>query len=605
MEASVIGSWIVERPLKRGGMGEVYAARHKTLGTPAAIKVLRPEHANVDEFRKRFEVEAQTQARLRHPSIARVLDYMEKDGAWYLVMEYLEAGSLRDELNRVGGPLPADDVLDWAIEALEGLSFVHGAGIVHRDLKPDNILLNEHRRAVVTDFGIARVAEGPQMTATGMTLGTPAYMSPEQLTRPNEIDARTDVFAMGVVIYELLSGQLPFGSGPDSVYRQLEGRATPLLSLRPDLSPEIGKVLALALHRDPRQRFANGGELLRALQLARSGSGSSTTGALMPSPLPTGPVALHPSGLSTLVQASSSGTLSRPVAQEVYNAPPVAIARRPQRGWIGPALAALVFGGVCLAMMDPFKESPQKSPLIDPVPTDPGGEKVDPSPPPANNDPVAPTHEKRSSATQSLRPTKPGKPEAPVPNGAQNQELLRQQMERAMSPPSGMPNIQPQPQPLPPLPQKPVVAVISSGEPLLATSLEEQLENRLRLAGYDVRDELNSFELAERASAGKRVTARDAPLLVKEGFHVLVVLSVVEGRGQKVEFRQLSTQAFASQARLNAVLLLNGTPIGRGWSELIEYTEMSAQAKAERSLIGPTADLIDEISKTWSRLPKG
>src|ERR1700753_1781537 len=193
-----IGSWVLERELGRGGMGAVYEARHATLRTPAAVKVLSAGLESEESFRQRFHREASLQAQLRHPNVARVLDYLEDQGQWFLVVEFLDRGSIADWLTAHGRKVSRQQSLEWMRQALAGLGHAHQKGIVHRDIKPANLLLNESGEVVVADFGIARAQSGPALTTTGNVVGTPYYMSPEQIVTPETIDGRSDIYSLGV-----------------------------------------------------------------------------------------------------------------------------------------------------------------------------------------------------------------------------------------------------------------------------------------------------------------------------------------------------------------------------------------------------------------------
>jgi serine/threonine-protein kinase len=210
--------YTLERELGRGGMATVYLAQDRKHDRQVAIKVLRPE-LSVTLGSERFLREIQIEARLNHPHILPLHDSGQANGFLYYVMPYVEGESLRDRLKREG-PLPVDESLQISKEVASALDYAHDAGLVHRDIKPENILLSAGK-AVVADFGIARAVDeagGEQLTATGMSVGTPAYMSPEQAAGEKEIDARTDLYALGCVLYEMLTGEPPFaGPSPQAV----------------------------------------------------------------------------------------------------------------------------------------------------------------------------------------------------------------------------------------------------------------------------------------------------------------------------------------------------------------------------------------------------
>jgi TolB-like protein/Tfp pilus assembly protein PilF len=261
-------SYTVERELGRGGMATVYLAHDLRHDRPVALKVLHPDLAR-SLGTERFLREIRTAARLQHPHILSVHDSGEAEGLLWFTMPYVEGESLRQRLQRER-QLPLEDALRIAREVADGLDYARRHGVVHRDVKPENILLSEGH-ALVADFGISR-ALGPEpagdaLTETGVSVGTPAYMSPEQATG-QPVDARTDVYALGAVLYEMLAGEPPFtGATPQAVIaKRFHSDAVPLRGLRPAVTPAVERAVARALARVPTDRFATTAELARALE---------------------------------------------------------------------------------------------------------------------------------------------------------------------------------------------------------------------------------------------------------------------------------------------------------------------------------------------------
>jgi eukaryotic-like serine/threonine-protein kinase len=255
---SLAARYLIERQLGSGGMATVFLARDLKHRRQVAVKVLKPELA-ASLGAERFLREIDTTANLRHPHILPLYDSGEVRGALYYVMPYVEGESLRDRLAREG-QLPLDDALRIAREVAGALSYAHARGIVHRDIKPENILL-ESGHAVVTDFGIARAvreAGTESLTGAGVSLGTPAYMSPEQAAGEREIDGRTDLYSLGCVLYEMLAGQPPFtGITASSVIRQhMVTPPRPIGSIRPVVPTTVAEALERALAKNPADRFA-------------------------------------------------------------------------------------------------------------------------------------------------------------------------------------------------------------------------------------------------------------------------------------------------------------------------------------------------------------
>ena len=267
------GRYALVRPIGRGGMGEVWAARDERLDRTVAVKLLHPEVAARREVRQRFEAEARAAARLGHSRAVAVYDTGEDRGRAYIVMECLTGLSLADELT--AGPLPAAEVTAMARDVLGALAAAHRAGIVHRDVKPANILRDADGSWKLADFGIAKAAESADLTTTGLLLGTPAYLAPERVDGQPAAPA-SDVYSLGVVMYEALSGDRAFpGSDPLAVALQVKlGQVAPLA--RPGSAPPgLVGLIERAMDRDPGRRYPDAA----AMALALAGVTGSDRGA--------------------------------------------------------------------------------------------------------------------------------------------------------------------------------------------------------------------------------------------------------------------------------------------------------------------------------------
>jgi TolB-like protein/tRNA A-37 threonylcarbamoyl transferase component Bud32 len=267
LEHALRDRYVLERELGRGGMATVYLARDVKHDRLVALKVLHPELAAV-LGPDRFLREIKLAARLQHPHILSVHDSGEASGRLWFTMPYVEGESLRDRLKR-GGQLPVDDAVQITREAAQALDYAHQHGVIHRDIKPENILLTKDGNVLVADFGIAR-ALGPeeQLTATGLSVGTPAYMSPEQAAGERTVDARTDVYSLACVLYEMLAGEPPF-TGPTAqaiIAKRFSTTATPIRVVRPDVPEQIEQAITTALARTPAGRFPSTGEFALALK---------------------------------------------------------------------------------------------------------------------------------------------------------------------------------------------------------------------------------------------------------------------------------------------------------------------------------------------------
>jgi len=236
-------------------MSSVYKARDSLLERHVALKILHEQYSADDDFVERFKREARSVAQLQHPNIVTVIDRGDEDGRQFIVFEYIEGENLKEHVVRKGR-LEVRDALEIAVEVARGLAFAHDQGLIHRDVKPQNILLNGDGRAKVTDFGIARTVDVDGMTQTGTVLGTSNYIAPEQ-AGGQPVDAHSDVYALGVVLYELLAGEVPFpGESFIAVaMKHMHEPAPNLLDVRGDVPLRVAAAVDRALEKDPEQRF--------------------------------------------------------------------------------------------------------------------------------------------------------------------------------------------------------------------------------------------------------------------------------------------------------------------------------------------------------------
>jgi serine/threonine-protein kinase len=265
-----LGDYVLEAELGRGSMGVVYRATSVSQGKPYAVKVLLEPLASDMSFVTRFTREARIIGNLRHPNIVRVYDAGRQGQQLYFVMEYFP-GQTAGQLLRERGRLPVGQVVEIAAQGADALDYAHVHGhLVHRDIKPENLLVDRWCRVKVLDFGLARVEGLHSITRTGMVVGSLYYVSPEQLLG-HKLDGRTDVYALGVSIYELLTGQRPFRRQTltDMSQAILSGDAIPPRELEPSIPPELERIILRALAKDLQQRYSRAAELcydLRALQ---------------------------------------------------------------------------------------------------------------------------------------------------------------------------------------------------------------------------------------------------------------------------------------------------------------------------------------------------
>jgi eukaryotic-like serine/threonine-protein kinase len=337
--------YLLDKPLGKGGMAEVWCARDQRLERPVAIKFLAPQFHSDPEFLVRFFSEAQSVARISHSSVVSVLDFGEFEEYPYLVMEYVGGGSVAD---LTGQPLLPERAAEIVSQAGQGAGAAHALGLVHRDIKPGNILLTDEGEAKLADFGIASSVGGERFTGTGQAIGSPHYLSPEQASG-TPVTARSDVYSLGVVLYELVTGVRPFEA--DNVtaiaIAHVDQAPRPPSELVEGLDPSLEHLILRCLAKDPADRFADGSELAAAL----------------------GDPRVEPAAMTTVVPSGAVETDESPTPWSRF-------AR-------ATAVAALILGllaaGVWAMVRDP---GPERVPSVDQerVERDPGRERRSPSP---------------------------------------------------------------------------------------------------------------------------------------------------------------------------------------------------------------------------------
>lgn len=434
-----------------GGMAIVYRARDNVLGRIVAVKVLREQYANDTQFVARFRREAQAAANLAHPNIVNVYDVGQDGDVYYIVMEHISGQSLKELITRTS-PLPVEKAATFAAQILAGLEYAHRSGLIHRDIKPQNVLITSEGAVKVTDFGIAKSVSDLGLTEAGMALGTAHYFSPEQ-AKGERVVPQSDIYAVGVTLYEMLAGQLPFesDSAVGLAYKHISEEARPLRDLNPNIPVRLENIVRKALAKDPNERFGSAAEMEKALRSMMAGGQQATmevpvaypavtqagtrpvtraqnrpvrsalpgsppppvTGSLRTSRIPRGPVPA--TGTLGSFTGSGAGTAARQMTSPL--GAPASVAIRPsavkvQAGSGGCSTAAIIFvllgllgaivgGGLLFApqinnlFSDPVVPSPTPTPV---TPT------VTPTLTPTNTPTVTPTSTSTPTSTpQSTR----------------------------------------------------------------------------------------------------------------------------------------------------------------------------------------------------------
>jgi serine/threonine-protein kinase len=404
------GKYRIDEKIDEGGMGCVYRATHVLMEKVVAVKVLHPALAADDKIVQRFTREAKAASRISHPHAINVTDFGESDnGVVYLVMEYLRGRTLKDVV-RSGGPMTLQRTVEIVRQVAGALEAAHNEGVVHRDLKSDNIMLEEATGgdwAKVLDFGIAKIQQtersvhetDPGLTAPNLIIGTPQYMSPEQCSQSSDIDARSDIYSFGVILYELLAGHVPFtGDSPTAIMmKHIQEPPPSILEERKDLPAEVGRVIARALAKRPEDRFQRAGELSAALAASAEdaplGATAAATAAVLDTERIVSPTSPNEPARATVVSAAGDddeatvvgGGETRPPTTGEELPPVVAPLPEPAFNPWRIAVPAIAAVAIIFAVFFAFQRrgvSSEQSPQT-PLQADPNGQPVQPITPPS------------------------------------------------------------------------------------------------------------------------------------------------------------------------------------------------------------------------------
>ena len=315
------GRYQIEDRLGHGGMATVYKATDPNLKRVVAIKMIHPHLATDAEFLRRFKEEATAVAQLRHPNIVQVYDYNADGQNNYIVFEYVAGETLQDRMTRLhksGRQLSIDKAVSVATQMAEALAYAHNRGMIHRDIKPANIMIDVHDQSILTDFGIVKIMGGTQHTATGATLGTAQYMSPEQI-KGGQVDARCDIYSLGVTLFEMVSGRRPFEaeSAMTLMMMHINDPVPDLSQLRPDVPAGLAVIIEKALAKEPGWRYQSADEFLIALKALSGDPAAVAAAAAIATPPIAAATIIPPVAAASTVAASET-----PVSQTAV--PPIA-----------------------------------------------------------------------------------------------------------------------------------------------------------------------------------------------------------------------------------------------------------------------------------------
>jgi len=593
-ETTTIGKFDITAELGRGGMGVVYKAWEDSLQRFVAIKMLGDQLTQDENVKQRFLREARAVADLNHPNVVQVFTVDTYEGRPYFAMEYVEGESLTDLIhtsNRVN-PKRAAQIIK---EAASGLAAAHAKDVIHRDIKPDNIMLTKHGGVKVVDFGIAKMKDtDAKLTASGMMVGTPNYISPE-VCLGHEVDARSDIFSLGIVFYEMLAGTTPFNAdSPIAMMTAVVQAEVPdITTLNPEVDDRLRAILTHMLMKDAEYRYSDCGQIIEDLSayLAGDAPPHATAAAMDTTVVRERPELAAPTVELAAPQAAAPAK------------PATAGKRTAQAGWVIGLL--LIVGAAAGSWF--YVGQPEV-----PLPESPGGDVADtatPEPPssatasdadeaPGNTATEAQTV---GAATQTLqtigqaqtagadttpRPAATGG-EASVASLPQG-ELVEPTTPVVSAPVQQSPVQQSKP-PVPTGPPK--LVVISQGDPAVAGVVETVIEGALMDADFPVMDE-NFFDdfVFSNSLAQLGNTVR------QEGADILIYADIRETGQRQLSFYGRSERQTIANVVVRAVLLNEKRNLGSPWSEPLEYVPLNASDNAREMAAPIAADLVERLS---------
>ncbi len=628
--AQKIGHYEILEEIGRGGMGVVYKAHEASLNRTVAIKVLGQHLATDTEYVKRFEREAQAAAALNHPNIVQIYTIGEEDGRHYFAMEYVDGVSVQ-ELIRREGRLTPERAADITLQAAKGLAAAHDHGLIHRDIKPANLMLTREGLVKIADFGLAlRPNDQTRITSSGLLMGTPGYLAPEQCL-DRTVDARTDIYALGVSLFEMLTGNAPFkADSPAALIRKIVDGETPDPGeLAPELSPALRRIVLRMMAKDPAERYQTCYQVAADLTayLRSVGSGANALPPVPPpvpgeeagDPGPTTPIPSRPSPDAT------GGGGGRRTATIVALVLVLCLAGIAGAGYVAYRTGLMASVRSILPASVPFlgggagttpgenagaaessttetgtarDQGPETPPLLPPGHAGEAGEEASAQPgavtggtgvTSSGGAPSAATGFAASSGPEN-GPAGPGETftgatgTTPGTAGGVTGETT-----------AGGPS-----QAAPPRPRPHGTAVVVLGDPLLGGAVERILEKELADAGVQLVDE-HADPAVEAMVAGSHGGSWDPAAILSELSHLCgaVVLVQVEPIAQReLYYLDQETTAWTADVIVSVVDPATGGTIERGCHKRIEYTAIGVQAQAEKKMLGCGKRLANAL---WGR----
>ena len=604
---AIVGGFQLEKELGRGGMGVVYKAHELSLNRKVALKIISERLAEDREFLSRFRREAQVIARMDHPNIVRILSYGEAEGLSYFAMEYISGGDLGQMLQKKG-KLSLEQALSFGSQIAGALAEAQAQGVVHRDLKPSNIMIDSLGRAKVTDFGVAHLQDAAtQLTRTGLFLGSPEYASPEQATG-KALDIRSDIYALGAILYRTLSGQAPVsGDSPLAMITKIVTEPmTPIGEINPELPPAVCRVIDTMMAKDPAQRYQHPNEVIEAidrciaelsmdvpltgfkhLPAATADPGSGQRSRLVKIAGGAAGLALSILLVFWLVDAGlkkESGT-SKPQESAELEAPAKAESPAPssqataaleEKGDSpGPGAPALTEAETAkkTAKLPAGESSPQQE-AAHSAGEERGGTAVSPGSA-GEGRPAA--EEEEASPGEAVHPEQESSPqEAP----------LRQQA--SLEKPS-------------PLPQVPTVIMAVWGEQVIVPDLRSNLENALFSSGLKV------ASVSEIPVLRRRVQFGDTPIswyavkqvVPRDLGHILLLAEVQKVGSMRLEYYGRMQELITSSYTVRAVDMDTGVAVAPSVSGTVKYTALNAQEKLKSAVLPAASRLGRQIKSFW------